>query len=257
VCGQGEMRRPSCRERPASAAIAKWVGEEHPKIAAQAKEEGTEIQWDDETGLLSDHARVRCSAPKGKAPVAVAHANRSKLGAISTVTNKGQMRWKVFSGALNAKIPIGLMMRLVHGREKRAFQILDNLRVHPEAARTCRTILRTKRCVGCRRAAILQGWSNHIVLRSRSPSVQVHIGFLRKRLRTNRLSRLGVERQNDFQEGSWRDVCRCDVSPVSTDGSSCDCQAKAQATCILVSRSIGAEERVEDSLRRFDRKSGA
>jgi hypothetical protein len=40
------------------------------------------------------------------------------------------MRWKVFSGALNAKILIGLMMRLVHGREKRVFLILDNLRVH-------------------------------------------------------------------------------------------------------------------------------
>jgi hypothetical protein len=33
---------------------------------------------------------------------------------ISTVTNKGQMRWKVFSGALNAKILIGFMKRLVH-----------------------------------------------------------------------------------------------------------------------------------------------
>ena len=74
--------------------------------------------------------RGRGYAPKGKTPVVLANANRQKLSVISTVTNKGQMRWKVFSGALNAKILIGFMRRLVHGREKRVFLILDNLRVH-------------------------------------------------------------------------------------------------------------------------------
>ena len=37
--------------------------------------------------------------------------------------------WKVFSGALHAKILIGFMKRLVHGRQKKVFLILDNLRV--------------------------------------------------------------------------------------------------------------------------------
>jgi transposase len=49
---------------------------------------------------------------------------------ISTVTNKGQMCWKVFSGALNAEILIGFMERLVRNREQKIFLILDNLRVH-------------------------------------------------------------------------------------------------------------------------------
>ena len=64
----------------------------------------------------------------------LANANRSKLSVISTVTNKGQMRWKVFSGALNSKIMIGFMKRLVDGRQKRVFLILDNLRVHHSKA---------------------------------------------------------------------------------------------------------------------------
>ena len=54
-----------------------------------------EIQWGDETGLRSDDVRGRGYAPKGKTPVVLANANRSKLSVISTVTNKGQMRWKV------------------------------------------------------------------------------------------------------------------------------------------------------------------
>ncbi len=104
--------------------------EEYPKIAKASKIEGAEIQWGDETGLRSDDVRGRGYAPKGKTPVVLANANRSKLSVISTVTNKGQMRWKVFSGALNAKILIGFMKRLVQGRGKRVFLILDNLRVH-------------------------------------------------------------------------------------------------------------------------------
>ncbi len=115
-------------------AAGKWVNEEYPKIAAQAKQEGAEIQWGDETGLRSDDVRGRGYAPKGKTPVVLANANRSKLSVISTVTNKGQMRWNVFSGALNTKIMIGFMRRLVHGRKKRVFPIQDNLRVHHSKA---------------------------------------------------------------------------------------------------------------------------
>jgi transposase len=115
-------------------AVTKWVKEEYPQIAKAAKTEGAEIQWGDETGLRSDDVRGRGYAPKGKTPVVLANANRSKLSVISTVTNKGQMRWKIFAGALNTKIMIGFMKRLVHGREKRVFLILDNLRVHHSKA---------------------------------------------------------------------------------------------------------------------------
>ncbi len=115
-------------------AVSKWVHEQYPKIAAQAKREGAEIQWGDEAGLRSDDVRGRGYAPKGKTPVVRANANRAKLSVISTVTNKGEMRWKVFSGALNARLLIGFMKRLVHGRQKRVFLILDNLHVHHSKA---------------------------------------------------------------------------------------------------------------------------
>jgi transposase len=112
------------------AAVQKWVQKEYPKIAKAAKTEGGEIHWGDETGLRSDDVRGRGYAPKGRTPVVLANANRQKLSVISTVTNKGQMRWKVFSGALNAGVLTGFLQRLVQGRDKRIFLILDNLRVH-------------------------------------------------------------------------------------------------------------------------------
>jgi transposase len=111
-------------------AVAKWVNEEYPKIAKRAKTKNAEIQWGDQTGLRSDDVRGRGYAPKGQTPVVLANANRAKLSVVSTVTNKGQMRWKVFSGALNTRILIGFMERLIRSREQKIFLILDNLRVH-------------------------------------------------------------------------------------------------------------------------------
>jgi transposase len=40
------------------------------------------------------------------------------------------MRWKIFSGALNAKILIGFLERLTRQQRWKLFLILDNLRVH-------------------------------------------------------------------------------------------------------------------------------
>src|SRR5664280_2183379 len=111
-------------------AVGRWLDEQYPQIAKRAKTEGAEILWGDETGLRSDDVRGRGYAPKGQTPVVHANADRQSLSVISTVTNKGQMRWKVFSGALNAKILIGFMERLTRQQTTKIFLILDNLRVH-------------------------------------------------------------------------------------------------------------------------------
>jgi transposase len=74
--------------------------------------------------------RGRGYAPKGRTPAVRANARRQSLSVISTVTNKGQMRWRVFAGALNARILIRFLDRLTRGQQKKIFLILDNLRVH-------------------------------------------------------------------------------------------------------------------------------
>jgi transposase len=112
------------------AAVGKWLKEEYPAIAKRAKTEGAEIHWGDETGLRSDDVRGRGYAPKGQTPVLRINAKREGLSVISTVTNKGEMRWKVFSGALNAKVLIAFLIRLIRRSKRKIFLILDNLRVH-------------------------------------------------------------------------------------------------------------------------------
>ena len=112
------------------AAVKKWLDDEYPVIAARAKSEGAEIHWGDESGLRSDDVRGRGYAPKGETPVVRVNNKRHGLSVISTVTNKGQMRWKIFDGALNSDILIDFLKRLIKGATKKVFLILDNLRVH-------------------------------------------------------------------------------------------------------------------------------
>ncbi|MGC3525902.1 IS630 family transposase [Pseudomonas aeruginosa] len=113
------------------AAVKKWLEEDLPgDCPARAKTEGAEIHWGDESGLRSDDVRGRSFAPKGQTPVIRVNTKRHGLSVISTVTNKGQMRWRISDGALNASILIDFLRRLTKGASKKVFLILDNLRVH-------------------------------------------------------------------------------------------------------------------------------
>jgi transposase len=112
------------------AAVNRWLEHDWPVIATRARAEGAEIHWGDESGLRSDDVRGRSYAPPGQTPVVHVHARRQGLSIISTVTNKGQMRFKLFERALKADILIDFMARLIRERHQKVFLILDNLKVH-------------------------------------------------------------------------------------------------------------------------------
>lgn len=124
---QKPMRR-AYEQSPA--AVKKWLEDEYPQISSRARAEGAEIHWGDETGLRSDDVRGRSYAPQGQTPVVRVNNKRHGLSIISTVTNRGKMRWKIFEGALNADILVDFMKRLVRDAKRKVYLILDNLRVH-------------------------------------------------------------------------------------------------------------------------------
>ncbi len=110
--------------------VRKWKGERYPAIKARAAQEDAEIFWGDETGLRSDDVRGRSYSRRGHTPVVRVNHNRDGCSVISTVTNKGHMRWMVFKGALNARIFIDFLRRLIKDSKRKIFLILDNLKVH-------------------------------------------------------------------------------------------------------------------------------
>lgn len=110
--------------------VRNWLQRDYPAIAARARKEKAKVFWGDETGLRSDDVRGRSYAPRGKTPVVRPNHKRANVGVISAVTNKGELRWMVLNGAINAPLLIDFLARLIHDADGKVFLILDNLRVH-------------------------------------------------------------------------------------------------------------------------------
>lgn len=55
---------------------------------------------------------------------------------ISTVTNRGTLRFMHFTGAMNSDLPIRFFKRLTRDSDRKLFVILDNLRV-PHSKNVC------------------------------------------------------------------------------------------------------------------------
>ena len=116
------------------AKVKRWLREEYPAIAAQAKADGAEIHWGDQTGINNQPNAPRGYAPKGRTPTINQRAKRFGFSVMSAVTNRGSARWMVYKGALNAARLIRFMERLVRSMKgRKAYLILDNLRVHHSA----------------------------------------------------------------------------------------------------------------------------
>jgi len=110
--------------------VRAWLRHEYPAVAARAKAEGAEIHWADETGLSNQANYGRSFAPKGKTPVLPRPAARVSQSMISSLTNRGTLRFMVYDGALTAATFLVFLRRLVQGAGRKLFVIVDNLRVH-------------------------------------------------------------------------------------------------------------------------------
>jgi transposase len=115
-------------------AVQKWLDEEYPAIEERAKKEKAEIHWGDETGIRNDSQHGRSYAPRGKTPAILLPAKREHISLISTITNQGKVRFMVYENAMNADMLIKFLKRLIKDAGKKAFLILDNLRVHHSIA---------------------------------------------------------------------------------------------------------------------------
>jgi transposase len=127
------------------AAVQAWLAEHYPKIAAQAKAEGAEIHWGDETGISNQAVYGRSFAPigpcpiprrdvgaaaRGETPVLRRPATRRTLSMISAVTNRGTLRFMLYEGALSTALFLTFLQRLVRSTRGKVFPIVDNLKVH-------------------------------------------------------------------------------------------------------------------------------
>jgi transposase len=116
------------------AEVRHWLRHEYPAIVARARRARGVIFWGEETGLRADDVRGRSYAPPGKTPVVQPNHRRIRLGLISAISNRGELRWMVLDGAIKAPVLIRFLQRLIRDAKRKVFLILDRLRVHRSAA---------------------------------------------------------------------------------------------------------------------------
>jgi transposase len=110
--------------------VQDWLANTYPSIEERAKTEGAEIHWGDETGISNDCNYGRSYAPKGETPVVRRNARRFSTGMISSITNQGKARFMCYEGAMNARLFLKFLKRLVKDSPKKIFLVIDNLPVH-------------------------------------------------------------------------------------------------------------------------------
>lgn len=111
-------------------AVKKWLQEEYPSIRRLAKREKAEIHWGDEMGMRSDHQTGRSYGRKGETPVIPGTGQRFSCHLISSITNRGTLRFMVYRKKFSADIFIAFLRRLIRDTGHKVFLIVDRHPVH-------------------------------------------------------------------------------------------------------------------------------
>ncbi len=127
-------QRPIYRsDRADPEAARQWRSETFPQIAAQAREEGAEIFFGDESAIqLGFHAGTTWGR-KGRTPVVIASGpvgGRKTIMMVSAISRKGHLRFRLHQGSFDAVAFIEFCKRLMATTDRPVFLIVDNARVH-------------------------------------------------------------------------------------------------------------------------------
>lgn len=109
-----------------------WLNEEYPKIKKQAKAEGAEIWWADETACVSLPSNLKGYAKKGSKikPILTHPAQKFKINMISAITNTGKTMFSLYDESINVERFLNFLKKVIDSSEKKVYMIVDNLRVH-------------------------------------------------------------------------------------------------------------------------------
>lgn len=114
-------------------AIERWQRETFPAIASQARREGAEIFFWDESGFRADSVHGKTWGVRGQTPVVHRPGQRQSISAASAVTARGGFWFQTFKGALNAELFVKLLQRMMRYRKNSVHLILDSLPAHKKA----------------------------------------------------------------------------------------------------------------------------
>lgn len=117
--------------------VEQWLQKDFPRIQELAKKEKALIFFEDEAGVRSDFHSGRTWAPRGQTPVVKTTGQRFGFNMISAVSSRGDMRFMMVPGKVNASKFCEFLKRLVHKAPRPIFLIVDGHPTHKsQRART-------------------------------------------------------------------------------------------------------------------------
>jgi len=114
-------------------AIERWQRETYPAIARQAKAQGADICFWDESGFRADTVYGKTWGVRGQTPVVQRPGQRQSISAASAVNANGAFWFGTYDGALNGELFIVLLQQLMKYRRKPVHLVLDSLPAHKKA----------------------------------------------------------------------------------------------------------------------------
>ena len=127
LTAQKHLQRAYQRDR---GAIMRWQHETYPALAAQAKQEGAEIHFWDESGFRADSVQGKTWGKRGHTPVVNVPGQRQGISAASAVSARGAFWFSTYQGALNGELFVKLLKKLMYRRKKPLHLVLDGLPAH-------------------------------------------------------------------------------------------------------------------------------
>lgn len=114
-------------------AVEQWQRETYPAIVREAKAEGAEIFFWDESGFRADTVHGKTWGVRGQTPVVQRPGQRQSISAASAVTAKGGFWFCLYEGALGAELFVELLRKMMRYRRKPVHLVLDSLPAHKTA----------------------------------------------------------------------------------------------------------------------------
>jgi transposase len=111
-------------------AIERWRHETYPTVARQAKADGGEMFFWDESGFRADAVHGRTWGVRGQTPVVERPGQRQSISAASAVNAKGGFWYCTYEGGLTAELFVSLLGMMMRRRTKPVHLVVDGLPAH-------------------------------------------------------------------------------------------------------------------------------
>ena len=114
-------------------AIERWQREVYPAIVRQAKRQGADIFFWDESGFRADTVHGKTWGLRGKTPVVYRPGQRQSISAASAINARGAFWFCTYKGALDGERFVELLKQLMRHRKRGLHLIVDGLPAHKKA----------------------------------------------------------------------------------------------------------------------------